>query len=198
MNPINTPDIDDSLMARVAQNDTQALEELIARWQSRLYTFIYRMVNHPQTAEELAQETFWRLWKARKDYQPRRRFGAYLFQVASRECLKYWRAHKRRISEHADSFADIPAPEHENPDRRMQDAEIQRVLELALLRLPPKQRLALELTRLKGNSYADVAEILECSVGAVEQLVYRARETLRKDLDIFLKSGNIKKKEIVP
>ncbi len=176
------PHTDDELMTRVADGDQQALTELITRWQRRIFVFIHRSIGDADKAEELTQDVFWCLWQARERYQPQGKMGSYLFQIATRLCLQHWRAQKSRPRLGNELPVDLPSPSNINPRQAARDAELAQALKEALATLPENQRLALELSRLEGLGQAEVATIMECSVGAIEQLIYRARQTLRKRL----------------
>ena len=190
MTPDSPPSEDDQLMARLAGDDSAALERLMARWQSPLFRFIVRGVRDEGVAEELTQETFWRLWRARAQYVAGGKFSTWLFRIASRLCLDHYRRASRRpqlVNEEA--IPPTAAPLSDRADRAAREAELTETLERALAGLPVNQRLALELSRFEGMSYKEIAETLDCSLGSVEQLIYRARRRLRRELDRYLQDG---------
>jgi RNA polymerase sigma-70 factor (ECF subfamily) len=76
LEPIPVPSPDDDLMSQVAGDCTAALESLMELWQARIYRYILRGVRDAGVAEELTQETFWRLWRARRQYKPGGKFSA--------------------------------------------------------------------------------------------------------------------------
>lgn len=174
-------------MARVAADDEGALAELMTRWQRPIYRFVYRGVRDADTAEELAQETFWRLWRARATYRPEGKFSAFLFRTAARLCLDHYRRRPRpAIDDSETALAMAPAPVGFQPDDQARQGQLAEALERSLDQLPVNQRLAMQMGRLEGMSYQEIASVLGCSVGAVEQLIFRARASLRVALSEFL------------
>jgi RNA polymerase sigma-70 factor, ECF subfamily len=180
-------DEDDRLMGLVARDQSEALNQLMLRWQGRIFHFIQKGVRDADIAEELTQETFWRLWQARGKYKPGGTFASWLFRIASRLCLDHYRRQSRRPQlMGSDEPPDAVAPPRDNPHEAARGSELAGALDRAIAQLPENQRLALELIRLEGLSYREAAEALECSVGAVEQLLYRARQQLKTALGDFL------------
>ncbi len=178
---------DDRLMALVARDQSEALNQLMLRWQERIFHFIRKGVRSPEVAEELAQETFWRVWQSRKKYKPGGTFSAWLFRIASRLCLDHYRKQSRRPDLiGSDDPPDGVAPARDDPGQVARTHELEEAIDEAMAQLPPNQRLAMEMVRYEGLSYKETAEALECSVGAVEQLLYRARQQLKVALVEYL------------
>lgn len=178
---------DDELMAAVARDSTAALEQLMTRWQPGVYRFVYRGVRNAEVAEELTQETFWRLWRAREQYKPGGKFSAWLLRIASRLILDYYRKQARRPQLYGnEAIGEIVPTTVDRPDQAARGSQLKEALEAAIERLPVNQRLALQMNRFKAMSYREIAEALDCSVGSVEQLIYRARKKLRNELSEYL------------
>jgi RNA polymerase sigma-70 factor (ECF subfamily) len=170
-------------MRRLAADDDDALAELMTRWQAPLQRFVLRNVRDEGLAEEIAQETFWRVWRARREYHGEGHFSAWMYRIAARLCLDHHRRRVRRpvlIDEQA--ALQVSAPPGDHADRFARDAELMDRLETAMGALPLRQRVALELNRMEDMNYLRIAETLGCSVGSVEQLVFRARRTLKEAL----------------
>lgn len=177
------PNADDhELMRRLAEDSTAALEELMRRWQAAVQRLVMRSVRDAGAAEEITQETFFRLWRARTQYQFTGKFSTWLFRIAVRLSLDHHRSRARRPSLVEDEGIEMVAATSPTlrPDRGLYEEELATSLDRALAQLPLNQRLALEMNRFEDMSYAEVAQTLECSVGAVEQLIFRARKRLRE------------------
>jgi RNA polymerase sigma-70 factor (ECF subfamily) len=180
------------LMARVTEGDTDALGQLIDRWQAPLGSFIYRYIQNREAAQELVQETFVRLYEARERYNPDMRFSSWMFKIASNLCKNYhrWRSrHPEDLGwdESSESSMDA-APEAmrdeadpcEAAARREDVAELQK----AVANMPHPLKTALLLHYYEDMSYKDIATTLGCSPRGVETRLYRARAWLSKKLGV--------------
>jgi RNA polymerase sigma-70 factor (ECF subfamily) len=177
------PEDDDEIMRRLAAGQDEALAALMTRWQAAAYRFILRGVRDEGLAEELTQETFWRVWRARREYRPEARFSAWMFRIAAHLCLDHHRRRARRpVLLGEESAAQMPAPPGDQADSAAREAELILRLDAALALLPLRQRLAFEMNRLEEMNYRRIAESLGCSLGSVEQLIFRARRALREAL----------------
>lgn len=185
-------DPDVTLMRRVREGDSSAYRDLFHKHVEALVNFAYRFVGNRDRAEELAQDAFLQIFRARHRYEPRARFTTFLYRVATNLCLNELRRFEYQGKTEPLEGAPDPAGEEgsrELPDDRLPTAEerlegleaanrIQNVLK----RLPPNQRSALLLSRVEGFSYQEVAEILETSESAIKSLIFRATQTLREQL----------------
>lgn len=181
---------DDRLMALAARDQTEALNQLMLRWQARIFHFIRKGVRDADVAEELTQETFWRVWQSRRKYKPGGTFSAWLFRIASRLCLDHYRKQSRRPDLiGSDDPPDSVTPPRDDPGEAARAGQLAEAIEAAMAQLPVNQRLAMEMVRYEGLSYKEAAEALECTVGAVEQLLYRARQQLKTELADYLPGG---------
>jgi RNA polymerase sigma-70 factor (ECF subfamily) len=181
------PDI--QLMLQVQADEPGAFKELVERYRSRLVNVLTHLVGDPDEAEDLAQEVFLRVYRARKNYRPRSKFSTWLFTIANNLALNSLRARQRKyaISLHAARGA-ARAVEHFVPDhragpaQRLQAAELRERLCAALDALKSRQRTAVVLTRIERRSYAETAQTMGLTVKAVKSLLTRARVKLRAAL----------------
>jgi RNA polymerase sigma-70 factor (ECF subfamily) len=167
-------------MLAFAAGDEAAFAALFERWSRPLLRYLERLVREAATAEELVQETFVRVHRAREQYRPEARFSTWLYRIATHLAWNELRRPRRRVphdSVDADAAAPLPAqgaPVDELVHARRVSAEV----EVALAGLPERQRAALWLAAVEGQSYADVAAALDTSETAVKALVHRARTAL--------------------
>ncbi len=172
--------------------DESAFDRLFERWSGRLLHFVERMVREPAVAEELVQETFLRVHRARDRYEPKARFSTWLYTIAGNAARNELRRPFRR--EHHDSADATPDPASESaplqlvssdpsPDRVAHARRVGDEVDGALAGLPPRQREALWLCAVEGLSYAEIAEVLDTSEKSVKALVHRARVGLVAALD---------------
>jgi RNA polymerase sigma-70 factor (ECF subfamily) len=180
---------DHELMARLAEGEDAALNELMDRWGGRVAAFLHRLTGQREVAADLAQETFVNLYQARERYRPRGNFSTYLFSIASNLARNHARWNRRHptVSSAAGPDADEgtvnqladPAP---TPDEAARAAERFRAVHAAFLLLPTELREAMSLFVYEGLGYADIAAIAQCSPKAVETRIYRARQLLKEHL----------------
>ncbi len=173
-------DEDVALMLAFRAGDVAAFDQLFRRWSGPLLRYIDRMVRDLATAEELVQEVFIRVHRARERYSPDARFSTWLYRIATNLALNELRRPRHR-SVHRSTDEGGAAPLLDRAPRTEDVVDARRLAaaaERALLELPEKQRAALCLTAVEGLSYAEVAEALEVTEKAVKSLVYRARSSL--------------------
>jgi RNA polymerase sigma-70 factor, ECF subfamily len=183
------PDVE--LMQRVRDGDSAAFRDLFSKYGNSLVNFAYRFVGNRDRAEELAQDAFLQIYRARARYEPRARFTTYLYRVATNLCLNELRRfeYQGKIDPLDGSGEDSEESSRELPDERLPaieehlaGQEAARRIEMVLDALPPNQKSALLLSRVEGFSYQEVAECLETSESAVKSLIFRATQTLRAQL----------------
>ena len=171
---------DAELIVRVAEGDEKAFGELLRRHQDAVYAFACRMVGDPQEAEDVAQETFLRLYRASGRFRPEASLRTYLLRITKNICIDHFR---RKQPELMDELPDQPAPE--TPLDLLEGAIAMDRLEKSIDRLPVNQRTALLLRHTEQLSYNGIAEVMDLSVSAVESLLVRARRTVKEYMADF-------------
>jgi RNA polymerase sigma-70 factor, ECF subfamily len=173
------PDADTELMLRVREGDQAAFSMLFEKHAARLLGFIDRFFHNRAVSEEVVQEVFLKVYRARKKYEPRSKFTTWLYTIASRASLNELRrgVFKQRRQQIEEADGAVPAAEQEVDGRRLQE-KVAKILE----GLPHKQRAAFLLVRFEGCSYAEVADILGLSESAVKSQIFRATDAVRKGL----------------
>ena len=191
---------DVQLMLDVKAGDEQSFALLLQRYRIPLVNFLYRMVRNREQAEDLAQEVFLRVYRARADYVPSAKFTTWLFRIATNLALNSVRDSKYRRMEVS---IDAPAVADEEGDERPLDVADQRpdieqhlvaevrsqLIRHAIEKLPEKQRAAVLLHKYQELDYSEIARILECSESALKSLLFRAYETLRVELAPLVARG---------
>jgi RNA polymerase sigma-70 factor (ECF subfamily) len=180
---------DVELMLGVKAGDDACFEALLARYRTPLVVFLYRMVRDRAAAEDLAQEAFLRVFRARTGYAPGAKFTTWLFRIATNLALNWLRDGRRRAQELSlDSAEEDDRPALDPPDGgatiEQQILERERALRIreAVAALPEKQRAAVLLHKYQDLGYDEIARILGCSQSALKSLLFRAYETLRTRL----------------
>src|SRR5262249_7423708 len=169
---------DEELMLRVGRGDGDACRLLVERHLGRVVAFAARVLGSPSDAEDVAQEVFARVWTSAGGWQPSARFTTWLHRVALNLCLD--RLARRRES--ALDEAPEPVDPRPPPARRLEEAEVTRVVGREIAALPERQRIALALCHYQGLRNDEAAEIMEITIEALESLLARARRTLRARL----------------
>lgn len=168
---------DAELIVRVAEGDEKAFGELLRRHQDAVYAFACRMVGDPQEAEDVAQETFLRLYRAAGRFRPEASLRTYLLRISRNLCIDHFR---KKRPELMDELPD--QPDAETPHDLLEGAIAMDRLEKSIDRLPVNQRTALLLRHTEQLSYNDIARAMDLSVGAVESLLVRARRTVKSHM----------------
>lgn len=170
---------DEALMERIARGDAGAFRELTSTHLGAIVTFLTRLLNNQAEAEEVAQETFLRVWQNAGSYQPKAKLSTWMHTIARNIAID--RLRKKSRSEEAFQIDDEldEAPASGRPSRLLAAKQQQASVQSALLQLPERQRAAIVLCHEQGLSNPEIAEILETSVEATESLLARARRRLR-------------------
>ena len=185
---------DVQLMLDVKAGDEQSFALLLHRYRSPLVNFLYRMVRNREQAEDLAQEVFLRVYRAREEYVPSAKFTTWLFRIATNLALNSVRDHRHERMEISidapittdgedgdERTLDIPE-KHPNIEQHLVDEASRKMILHSINKLPKKQRAAVLLHKYQELDYGEIAKILECSESALKSLLFRAYETLRVEL----------------
>ncbi len=185
-----TDDEDAQLMCRVRDGDDEAFGELFQRWRRPMVRFAVRFVGQQARGEELAQDIFLKIYRARARYEPREAFRAYIFRVATNHCLNEVRRKEYKLRPVAVEDLKVEPRDEGEPraDELVDAARVQAAVRNAVAGLPPTQRAALLLQKEQGLPLLDIAETLETTVGAVKSLLNRARKALMLELSPLLET----------
>ena len=181
-------------MLDVKAGDEQSFALLLQRYRSPLVNFLFRMVRSREQAEDLAQEVFLRVYRAREDYVPSAKFTTWLFRIATNLALNSVRDNRyQRLevsldaplnpdSEDGDEKTlDVPE-KHPNIEQHLVEQARKQMIRRAIDKLPEKQRAAVLLHKYQELDYGEISKILQCSESALKSLLFRAYETLRVEL----------------
>jgi len=184
--------LDTELMIRVCKNDERAFREVYHRYQRRLLDFFYGMSRSTHTAQDLTQETFFRIWRLRAKYSPTGSFPAYLFSFARNIWLEHCRELKKRRRLGRLEMFDAAAHEMHteaihHPDQVAWRSELSDTIGEALQSLPEEQRMAFVLRNIDGLSLHEVGDVLQCPTNTVRSRKLLAVKKLRTKLkDLFV------------
>jgi RNA polymerase sigma-70 factor (ECF subfamily) len=177
--PARVPSEDDLLLMRIAADDRDAFARLVERHADRGFALALRILKNSDDAEDVVQDSFLKLWTHRKRMEiGRAKFSTWLYRVITNRCIDLRRKPAMDDIETAPEVAD----EAEDALSRLHRASMTSLLEAALSRLPDQQRVAVILSYHEAMSNAEIAEVMETTVMAVESLLKRGRQQLRKHL----------------
>ena len=191
---LRDPDV--RLMIGVRDDQPGAFEELVEAYQHRLVGIMHHLVGNAEEAEDLAQEVFLRVYRARKKYRARCRFSTWLFTIANNLALNTLRTRQRKpvvpLQVH-DSGPLGPRPAEQlvrdraaQPVQHLQQRELADIVRSALAGLNERQRIAVVLNKFEDMSYDEIAQVMNLSPKAVKSLLSRARTNLRDALAPYI------------
>lgn len=198
-------DPDVRLMLRVRDDDAGAFAELVSRYEGRLVRLMRTIGPKADLAEDLAQETFLRVFRARKRYEAGAKFSTWLFTIAGNVARNSARSLGRRkeISEADAGRGDLSPSSpalltHNAPDasglmaaRLVEGDERASVVRAAVESLSERQRMAMMLSRFENMSYQEIADTMNLTTKAVKSLLSRARVNLKEKLEPYIEHGFI-------
>ena len=170
----------------VGEGDHLAFKKIVKRHQGALINYFFRYTGDIDTAQELTQEVFLRIFGAAKRYKPKAKFTTYLFRIAHNLAINEVIAKKRPNIVYYDTedSLDFASESEDDPERRILRSETKKTIELAMKKLTPRERSALIMKFTQGMSYAEIAEVTKSSVPAVESLLMRAKGKLKRYLKL--------------
>lgn len=196
---LEAKDPDVRLMLQVREDVQGAFEALVGRYQHRLLGVMIHLVGRVEEAEDLTQEVFLRIYRARKGYRPRAKFSTWLFTIANNLALNHLRSKGRNatVPMGPEDTGSIPTGSVQDPvlDRdgtpsnQLRKVELSEVVREALELLGEDQKMAVLLNKFEDMSYSEIAEVMGRSEAAVKSLLARARNHLREQLEPYLKTG---------
>jgi RNA polymerase sigma-70 factor (ECF subfamily) len=195
---LRDPDV--RLMMEVREDSATAFEELMLRYQNRLVAVLEHLIGARDQAEDLAQEVFLRVYRARKSYVPDAKFSTWLFTIANNVASNARRSRSRRreVNMPATDNGSTGAPGLDQlalaasglmPTRQLDKAEMRDIVRLAIESLNERQRMAVLLSKFENMSYVDIGVAMELSPEAIKSLLSRARLNLKEVLQPYLDRG---------
>lgn len=171
------------LINKFKAGDASAFEEIILKYQDRIYNVCRYMLGNAQDAEDAAQDTFIKAYQNLNKFRPEASLYTWLYRIAVNTCLDYKKrpffASLFRKSEEGDEFVSEPSSHWPSPEKLYESKQIGLALHNSIRKLPSRLRKAIVLKEIEGLSYEEIADILEVSIGTVKSRISRAREELK-------------------
>jgi RNA polymerase sigma-70 factor (ECF subfamily) len=191
----DVPAVEMDLVRRAQRGDLKAYDELVQRYQERIYATVYHMTSNHEDANDLAQDSFIKAYQALKSFKGGSSFYTWLYRIAVNKTINFLKQRKNRthmslndLDFNTENNPDLVALISENTPRR--DAglkELQEKLNAALLKLSEPHRLVVVLHDVQGQSHEEIAEIMDCNIGTVRSRLFYARQQLQSLLTDYLK-----------
>ena len=186
---------EDDLVRGARRGDLKAYDELVKRYQQRIYATIYHMTSNHEDANDLAQESFIKAFQALRSFKGGSSFYTWLYRIAVNKTINFLKQRKNRlhmslndIDFNAEHDPDLMALISEHTPRRAAGlSELQKKLNEALMKLSEPHRLVVVMHDVQGHSHEEIAETMDCNVGTVRSRLFYARQQLQGYLADYLK-----------
>jgi RNA polymerase sigma factor (sigma-70 family) len=183
------------LVQRAQQGDMTAYDELVRRYQERVYATIYHMTANHEDANDLAQETFIKGYSALKSFKGDSSFYTWVYRIAVNKTINFLKQRRNKshlslndLDLHAEHDPDlVELVSEKTPRREAGLSELQEKLNAALLKLSPVHRLVVTLHDVQGLPHEEIATIMDCNIGTVRSRLFYARQQLQAHLSDYLK-----------
>jgi RNA polymerase sigma-70 factor, ECF subfamily len=186
-------DLDNELVQRVQQGDKRAFDLLVIKYQHKIVQLVNRYVKDPSEAQDIAQETFIKAYRALANFRGESAFYTWLYRIAINTAKNFLMAKSRRSSDYevdvyeAEQVENAPQLQGvETPEQLLLNDEILHIINSAIEELPEDMRIAIMLREIEGMSYDDIAQIMDCPIGTVRSRIFRAREAIDNKLNPLL------------
>lgn len=183
---------DKHILVRAKRGELDAFEELVRRYEKRVYAVALRSSGSPEDAADIVQEVFLRAWRSIESFRGDSGFSTWLFRITMNMCVDF--ARHKHSQPQTQSIVDEEENERQVPDtaptpeEHLENRELGRELAAALDEISEEHRRIVLLRDVSGMSYTEIADVLEISEGTVKSRLSRARIALRK---VLLRRGNL-------
>lgn len=173
---------DNRLISECLRGRTEAFEELVRRYQDRLYNTVYRLLGHAEDARDAVQEAFINAYQSLNSFKGDSQFYTWLYRIAINTAISLKRKSRSMPVSGSDRGLGEPIDPSpaSSPGHALEMAEDERRVQKALNRLSPEHRAVLILKDLEGQKYEEMAEILNVPIGTVRSRLHRARSEMRQ------------------
>jgi RNA polymerase sigma factor (sigma-70 family) len=189
------PTEETELVHRAREGDLPAYDELVRRYQERIYATVYHMTANHEDANDLAQEAFIKAFQALKSFKGGSSFYTWVYRIAVNKTINFLKQRKNKaqmslddIDFNAEHDPDLVALiSDKTPRREVSLMELQEKLNAAMLKLSEHHRLVVTLHDVQGLSHDEIANIMDCNIGTVRSRLFYARQQLQAYLSDYLK-----------
>ncbi len=196
-------DPDVRLMLLVKEGNAAAFEQLVRQYQDRVLAILRNLISNQQLAEDLAQDVFLRMYRARESYVPNAKFSTWVFTITQNVAKNAVRQLSRRREQQVSGLQPTDGGRGVTmeqlatdasglqPARQLDRLEMSEIVRLALATLSERQRMAVLLAKFENMSYQEIGDTMGLTVPAIKSLLSRARNNLRDALQPYLEKGGL-------
>lgn len=177
-------DSDIELMLKFVKGDISAFEQILKKYKDIIINVAYRFVQNYSEAEDIAQEVFLKIYHSAKTYKPEAKFSTWVYKITVNLSLNYLRSRKHLPTVPLEETLEIS--EAVTPENNFEKKELTRRVKEALNSLPENQKLAVILKKYENLSYEEIGKIIGCSSSAVDSLIQRAKQNLKRKLERYV------------
>lgn len=191
-------ELDLELVKRVQRGEKSAFDLLVLKYQHRIGAVIGRFVPDHAEAQDIAQESFMRAYRALHNFRGDAQFYTWLYRIAVNTAKNHLVAMKRRPPtsdvevDDAEHFTGARMQDNDTPEHELLRGEIAREVSETVASLPEELRQAITLREVEGLSYEEIAETMDCPIGTVRSRIFRAREAIDARLRPLMDSGRVR------
>jgi len=185
--PVPLPEDDLTLVKRAQREDTSAYDELVRRYQERVYATVYHMTSNHEDANDLTQESFIKAYRALRTFKGDSSFYTWVYRIAVNKTINFLKQRKNRIhlslndmdfnAEHDPDLVALIS--HNTPRRDLNLSELNERLNAAMQKLSEHHRMVVVLHDIQGLSHEEIGVIMDCNVGTVRSRLFYARQQLQ-------------------
>ncbi|MGD8457928.1 MAG: sigma-70 family RNA polymerase sigma factor [Anaerolineales bacterium] len=175
-------DSDSILIHRSLDGETEAYGELVIRYQQSVFNVCYRLLSNYRDAEDMTQNTFIRAYKRLQTFDDQRPFGPWIRKIATNLCINVFQKNTPASVPYEGRYHNIPSNNGSTPEDIYRQTEQADTIHHAILSLPPKHRVIIELRHYQELSYQEIAEILHIPLSDVKSYLFRGRKLLAERL----------------
>lgn len=188
---------DEDLLIRLKEHNAAAYQNLVERFGPFMYNTVLGILQHPGDTEDIVQEVFVQVFQSVNNFKGESKLSTWMYRIAVTKSLELLRSRKRKkrfaymqsLFEPSNNRLTIDPPHFQHPGVLLEQQEHAQYLFQAIDQLPEKQKTAFVLHKLEDLSYAEIAEIMQVSLSAVESLMFRAKQQLRKTLGAYYENN---------
>jgi len=193
--PAKAPSEDLELVRRSKEGDMSAYDDLVRKYQERVYATVYHMTSNHEDANDIAQETFIKGFQALKSFKGDSSFYTWVYRIAVNKTINFLKQRKNKIhlslndlDFNAENDPDLVAlVSDKTPRRDIALSELQEKLNAAMLKLSEVHRLVVALHDVQGLSHEEIGKIMDCNIGTVRSRLFYARQQLQAYLSDYIK-----------